>query len=37
MKNGRRFGKAWHFFYLKLTFLNVWNMSNDFMTNWVTS
>ena len=36
MKNKRRFGKTWHFFYLKLTILNVWDMPNGFMTNWVT-
>ena len=36
MKNQRRFGKTWHFFYLKLTILNVWDMPNGFMTNWIT-
>ena len=24
------------FFYLKLTIFDVWDMSNDLMTNWVT-
>ena len=36
MKNKRGFGKSWHFFYFKLTILNVWDMPNGFMTNWVT-
>ena len=29
------FGKTWHFFYLQPTILDVWDMSNDFMTNWL--
>ena len=36
MQNKRGFGKIWHFFYLKPTILDVWDMSNGFMTNWVT-
>ena len=36
MKNKRGFGKTWNFFYLKPTILYVWDMSNGFMTNWVT-
>ena len=36
MKNKGRFGKTWNFFYLKPTILDVWDMSNGFMTNWVT-
>ena len=35
MKNKKGFGKTWHFFYLKLTILDVWDMLNSFMTNWV--
>ena len=27
MKNNRGLGKTWNFFYLKLTILNVWDMS----------
>ena len=36
MKTKREFAKTWHFFYLKPTILDVWDMSNGFMTNWVT-
>ena len=36
MKNKRGFGKAWNFFYLKLTISNIWIMPTGFMTNWVT-
>ena len=36
MKNKRKFGKTWNVFYLKLPILDVWDMPNDFMTNWVT-
>ena len=36
MENKRGFAKTWHFFYLKPTILDVWDMSNGFMTNWVT-
>ena len=31
------FGKTWDFFYLNLTILDVWDMPNGFMTNWVTA
>ena len=37
MKNKSGLGKTWHSFNLKLTIFNVWDMPNDFMTNWVTS
>ena len=33
MKNKRGFGKTLHFFWLKLTILDDWDMSNGFMTN----
>ena len=33
MKNKRGFGKTWHFFQLKLTILDDWNMPNGFVTN----
>ena len=36
MKTKREFAKTWHFFYLKPTILDVWDMSNGFMTTWVT-
>ena len=36
MKNKRGFGKTWDFFYLKPPILDVWDMSNGFMSNWVT-
>ena len=36
MKNKREFGKAWHFFQLKLTILDAWDISNGFMTKWTT-
>ena len=36
MKNKRVFGKGWNVFYLKLTILDVRDMPNGFMTNWVT-
>ena len=36
MKNKMGFGKT-GIFYLKLTFLDVWDMPNGFITNWVTS
>ena len=37
MKNKRGFGTTWHFFFkLKLTILDIWDMPNGFMTNWVT-
>ena len=36
MKNKRGFGKTSHFFYLKPTILDLWDMSNGFTTNWLT-
>ena len=33
MKNRNGFGKTWNFFHLKLTILDVWDISNGFMTN----
>ena len=36
MKNKRRLGKTWDFFQLKLTILDIWDISNSFMTNWAT-
>ena len=36
MKNKRRLGKTWHFFYFTLTVLDVWDITNGFMTNWAT-
>ena len=36
MKNKRGFEKTWHFFQLKLTTAVVWDISNNFLTNWAT-
>ena len=36
MKDKMGFGKAWHFFYLKPTILDLCDMSNGFTTNWLT-
>ena len=36
MKNKRGLGKTWHSFQLKVTILDVWDMPNGSMTDWVT-
>ena len=36
MKDERGFGKTWYFFSLNSLFMMIWDMSNGFMTDWVT-